>query len=116
MSNPLTIQFAGGSKSRIDRDDWPALASSTFGTVQEDGQTTGQLIIGQHADGRTLIYVLLDLPTGDTFAAGELARPDASYVESAVWRIAERFSVPTRLAQSCLAQYRQAIKLGEYDG
>jgi hypothetical protein len=108
MSNLITLHFADGSLLNIDRGQWPALASTEFGTIRPDGQTTGHLIIGRHGDGRALVYVIVDLPTGDTIAAGEIvAAPDRD-VESAVWRIAERFSVPSRLAQACLDQYREA--------
>jgi hypothetical protein len=100
--HPLTIRLLNGSSLDIDRDDWPTLVSPAR-TMHDLGQhATEHLFVGKYADGRTLVYVVIDQPDVENTIVGEMLPAGSADVEAAVRRVAERFAISTRLVDQCL--------------
>jgi hypothetical protein len=103
MSRRLTIQLPDQTSIRIDSDEWSAIAFSDFGGG--GASLFGQLLICRHSDGWILVYVTFDVQVGESISVGELLPAGSADVESAIWRLAERFTVPTRVVRECIEQF-----------
>ena len=100
--HPLTIRLPDGSSLDINRDEWPTLVSPV-GETRDVGQyATEHLFVGKYADGRTLVYVVIDQPDAENTIAGEMLPAGSADIEAAVRRVAERFAISTRLVDQCL--------------
>ena len=100
--HPLTVRLADGSWLDIDRDDWPTLVNPVH-TLHDLGQyATVRLFVTKYADGRTLVYVVIDRPDIENTIAGEMLPAGSADTESAVRRVAKRFAISTRLVDQCL--------------
>jgi len=100
--HPLTIRLSDGSSLDIDRDEWPTLVSPV-GETRDVGQySTEHLFVGKYADGRTLVYVVIDQPDVENTLVGEMLPAGSADIEAAVRRVAERFAISTRLVDQCL--------------
>jgi hypothetical protein len=102
MSRPLRIQLPDGTWLRIDQDEWRLLASAIH--FREQKGATDQVFVRRHADGRILIYVVLDHAAAElAIVAGEALPAPGSAAESAVKRLAARFALPQSVTEECLA-------------
>ena len=74
----LTITLTGRNPVKITKDEWPIIASATEspgsfvnGTPRPDYEVdTHKIIVRQHADGRCVVYAILDASTAWTGTEG----------------------------------------------
>ena len=100
--HPLTIRLSDGASLDIDRDEWPTLVDP-IRTLPDLGQhATEHLFVGKYADGRALVYVVIDQPDVENTIVGEMLPAGSADIEAAVRRVAERFAISTRLVDQCL--------------
>ena len=113
-----TITLTGRRPVTIRESEWPVLASASgdsFGSAdysrhqQALGQgelDTYRLTVRQHADGRTLVYGVLDAATAWTHSedhrGGELLDGGANVAE-AIQRIGEECGLPDSIIRECVA-------------
>lgn len=119
--NRRTITLTGRASVRIREDEWPQIASASVrpgsfvnGTPKPDYETDCYTLrVRQHADGRTLVYGVVDASTAWTgtedWRGGELleSRPgspadvrEADVIDS-IRRVGER--MPGSVVRACIA-------------
>jgi hypothetical protein len=93
----------GGTLVAVD-EEWPALASSSFGTLHGGAYLIARLAVRRHRDGRTLVH-LAEQVGGKEKHSGVLlgdATPDA--LHEAGRALAESHELPMSLVDECLGQ------------
>jgi hypothetical protein len=109
MSQVLTIQLPDGLSTEMDETEWLQLASANCHHLTEKGYFDSDLIVRKHADDRTLVYVVVKDPEGDTTASGELFLPGTTDVESHILRVAQQFDLNEQVQKTCVEAFRRAI-------
>lgn len=108
-----TITLTDRAPIRIAEDRWPLIASGTgrsrvnYGAPIPDYETDGySLRVRQHADGRAIVYGVLDASTAWTGtedrAGGELLAADDD-VPAAIRRVGEYCELPDAIIRECIA-------------
>lgn len=117
-----TITLTGRPPVKIVDADWPIIASakgdsygdSDYGRYQQaiaQGECdTYSLRVRQHADGRTLVYGILDAAIaawhapagGQSRRGGRLLRPGED-IAAAIGQVADTLRLPPALAEECIA-------------
>jgi hypothetical protein len=101
------ISLIDGGMLVAVEDEWPALATSSYGTLHGGAYLIVRLAVRRHQDGRTLMH-LEERVGGKSKHAGALFA-DATFSqvrEAARLLIAER-ELPSSLAEECLAELGQ---------
>jgi len=109
MSQTLTIQLPDGLSIEMDETEWLQVASANCHHLTEKGYVDWDLIVRKHSDDRTLVYVVVKNPEGDTAATGELLLPGTTDVESSILRVAQQFDLNEQVQQTCVAALRRAV-------
>lgn len=117
-----TITMTGRSPVRIVEDQWPTIAEASDdsyggGDYGRHRQAVAQgecdeyvLKVRQHADGRTLVYAILDAAiaawhapaAGESFRGGELLDAGRNIAE-AIRRVGESCHLPDGVIRACIA-------------
>lgn len=113
-TDKLTITLTGRRPVTVDKEAWPILArasvrpgSSRNGTPVPDSQTDlHKMIVRQHADGRTIVYAIVDAATSWTgtedMRGGELLGSDA-FIAKAIERVGEHCGILPSVIRDCIA-------------
>jgi hypothetical protein len=112
----LTITLTGRRPVRVDTAAWPAIASAADDSYRGNDYARHQqalyrgevdryrLTVRQHADGRALVYGVLDAANGGrSIRGGELLTPGAD-VAAAIARVAVACNLPEFLAHLCIGR------------
>jgi hypothetical protein len=122
MSQTLTVTLTNRRPVRIDTRAWPAIASAADDSYRGNDYARYQqalyrgevdqyrLTVRQHADGRALVYGVLDAADvawsqpagGESIRGGELLMPGDD-VPAAIARVAVACNLPGSLARRCVA-------------
>lgn len=122
QDNPkLTITLSGRAPVTVVKDDWPVIASASDDSYSGDpgrwhqAKQRGEcdmyrITVRQHADGRTIVYGVLDAAVaqwgapagGESYRGGYLldAGQDAA---AAIHRVADESGIPASVARACIA-------------
>lgn len=110
----LTITLTGRSPVKIRKEDWPVIASGkdrpgsfVNGTPRPDYETDSHRItVRQHADGRAVVYAVLDGATawtGTKSCRGGLLLPAGADVAAAIERVGSDVGLPDSVIRECVA-------------
>ena len=117
-----TITLTGRRPVKIIEADWPKISSAQDdsyggGDYARHQQALGQgecdqywLVVRQHADGRALVYAVLDAAgsewhapaCGESYRGGEMLDAGADLAE-AVQRVGDAAGLPAELIRDCIA-------------
>jgi hypothetical protein len=108
MAEPIVIDLPHGESLTVDDDQWTLIASANWNRLEDEGGyiqwTQG---VRQHADGRTLVYVVFLPTSGILKTAGEILPPGSDAVPNTIYRLAEEFDVPTNVPHLCAEGFRR---------
>jgi len=102
----LTITLTGRRPVRIDKGDWPVIASVTWydGEVPSEAFRHWRLTVRQHADGRSIVYGVYSTAfRGERDRRGGELLPPGADIPAAVHRVAEHLGFDPRLAEEVIA-------------
>ena len=120
VKDTLTVTLTGRRPVQIDKAEWPIVASADDDSLSHRGIDYAcyqealargeadryRLKVRQHADGRTIVYGVLDAATAWTgnedHRGGELLAPGAD-VAAAIRRVGEECGLPDRVIRDCVA-------------
>jgi len=109
-----TITLTGRAPVKIREDQWPTIAEASGDSdgrgdcaghqqaLNRGGRDRYTLKVRQHADGRTLVYGILDAAGGEDYRGGELLGQDAD-VAVAIRRVGEYCHLPDSIIRECIA-------------
>lgn len=113
-----TITLTGRPPVKIKENEWPVIATASddsYGYVDPQGHQQALLQgeldkyllrVRQHADGRTIVYGVLDAATVWTrtkdWRGGELLVADSN-IAAAIRRVGENGGIPDEVIRDCVA-------------
>lgn len=110
----LTITLTNSAPVSIEKEEWPVLASAKHrpgamrnGTPVPDYETDEfRLTVRQHADGRTIVYGVVDgatVWTGTDSRRGGVLLDTGANIVGAIRDVGAELEVPDRVTRECIA-------------
>lgn len=121
----VTIYLTDRNPINVDPEEWPILARGTGdsyragnydGARYEQARCNGEideykLIVRQHADGRTLVYGILDAAsawTGNESVRGGMLlekRPTPDVLSTTIRIVSQELNLPERIVRDCFESF-----------
>jgi hypothetical protein len=105
MAN-LTVKIGDGEYFAVNAD-WAIVASPSLQTPTDGGNINHTLAVRKHADGRRLIYALLEHGGEILSAAGMIVPPDVD-LKVPLWRVAAENGLTEWHIQQCQTKLAEA--------